>query len=124
MTFDCSKTVEEYVLLGMEIDTLKKKQQELQDKQDALKVQILDFLDNTNQDGFTTPLGTVYKQVKLYPRIVDHEALGQWAAKFNRFDIFQRRVTASVFEEMYQANGEYPDGMDTYEETKVVIRKR
>jgi hypothetical protein len=61
---------------------------------------------------------------EMYPQVKDIDAFVKWAADNGKAEMLQRRVSAAVFKEYFEATNEMPDGIDTYDKITLGMRKR
>lgn len=72
----------------------------------------------------STENGSVSLKVEQYPNVKDLDALVNWAYQNGKPDILQRRISKSVFDEVFEATGEYPDGTDAYPKVSLNYRRK
>lgn len=63
-------------------------------------------------------------KVEKYPRVEDIESFVTWCAENNLGNMLQKRVSKAVFDEYFNDTGEYPTGIDVYDKSSLLIRKR
>lgn len=67
---------------------------------------------------------TASLKLEKYPKIDDMENFVQWCADNGQAGMLQKRVSKAVFDEFFNLNGEYPEGIDTYDKLTLGLRKR
>lgn len=91
---------------------------------DKLDEAVQEEMEELGVEQLATGVCAVTKQVELYPNVSDINALVGWAYENGQAGILQRRVTKGVFDEVFQETGEYPPGINAYNKTKLLVRKR
>lgn len=96
---------------------------ELNKEIDSLEYDIIRKMEEAGVDKTSTGSATVTRKVELYPQVEDISALVEWAAANGRPEILQKRVSKSVFDEIFKEEGLYPDGVKTYNKESLLFRK-
>ena len=85
---------------------------------DAIEVKLMTVLQQQSATSLKTAAGTAYKQGWTSARVQDWQAVLDYAVENERFDLFERRVSKAVVEEI----GTVP-GVDVERGFKVNIRR-
>ena len=115
--------IDSIFMLRAEKEKLSTEVTEINKRIEQLEMMAIDTMEDVGVDKSATGLGSVSLKIDQYPQVKDMNALVNWAHENGRADILQRRVTTSVFAEVFADTGEYPDGVDTYERKTLNYRR-
>lgn len=103
---------------------IKEVEKALNTRKEIIEKRIIEKLEEENVNSMSTEYGTLTKVTKLYPSVADYESLRDWVLETGRLDILQKRVTTTVFAEIFEETGEYPDGIDAFDKVSINFRKK
>lgn len=116
--------IDEIFALRLRKEQLNEELSEVNRQIGDLEFQAIETMEDAGLDKSSTGEGSVSLKIEQYPQVKDLNDLVNWAYENGRPDILQRRVTTTVFKEIYEETGAFPDGIDTYEKKTLNYRKK
>lgn len=107
-------------------EELKRHDDMLRLRQEDLEVAVIELMESEDLVRADCEKGSVTLKVKSMPRIVDFEAFAAWVAEdlTARLGFLYRQVKETAVNEMLEASGELPNGVDTYLKTRLNKRSK
>lgn len=115
--------IEELYNLKQRKDYLKDKVSEIDKDISAKEFKILKLMEEQGVNTVKTGYGSATRKVEPYPSVDDIDTLVKWAYENNKPEILQRRISKSVFDEYYEQEGMYPEGVTVYNKETLSFRK-
>jgi hypothetical protein len=100
----------------------KKKLDEIQAEETALKNHIIENLPKSEASGVAGKLARVTVVVNQVPQVKDWEAFYKYVKKTGNFDLMQKRLTDTAIKERWDAGQEVP-GVEHFNVVSVSINK-
>jgi hypothetical protein len=121
--------VQEYIGLRDAKDEIKReaeaKVQDLQVKMDAINQTLLEHFKESGIDKAGTPFGTAYRTVKSRYWTNDWEAMYDFIAEKNAFELLEKRLHQSNMKQFLEENPDaHPQGLNIDNEYAIVVRRK
>ena len=102
---------------------LKAKENETNAEIDKIEYELINDMEEVGVDQVRSSAGTASLKAEMYPSVESIGDLVNWAYETGTPEILQRRISKSVFDEYFEKNGLYPDGVSVYLKKSINFRK-
>ena len=118
-----NELMNELASVRSQIKSLQEKEKVLKLHQNDLDSEIIRQMEEAGLDQIASDVCTISKKVETVPTVEDWDVLHKHILETNRFELLQKRMSATSFREALQLDGSVP-GVKSTELTKINYRSK
>lgn len=103
---------------------LREQEKKINEEMDKVNDEILSLMEIEELTSAAGDLATAHRKVDVYPRVVDKEAFVGWLYTNKKFEFFHSKVNQAPVREMLENENKIPDGIETYNKSTILLRKK
>tara|TARA_Y100000361_G_scaffold104242_1_gene93972 strand:+ start:3682 stop:4053 length:372 start_codon:yes stop_codon:yes gene_type:complete len=123
MEKNLNELMDELASVRSEIKTLQEQEKVLKLRQNDLDSEIIRQMEEHGLDQVANDVCTISKKVETVPTVEDWDVLHQHILDTSRFELLQKRMSATSYREALQLDGSVP-GVKSTELTKINYRSK
>lgn len=124
MSKHLGELADQLLILNTKITAANKTVDDLKDEKNALESTIISALEEQNIEGMQGKYATIKITRSIKPQIADFEALAVFVLRKKLLHLFERRISAKVYEEVKESlKGKPVPGLNEFEKVGLSVRK-